>query len=64
MKATLELLILQPEEIASNVRSTMAVLGYALRQRLDIRGIYHPPFMLELPLQVLYCGEGGNIRVA
>jgi hypothetical protein len=42
--------------------STLAALRYALRVRLDIRGMYHSPFALEVPLQVLYCMEEGNAR--
>jgi hypothetical protein len=49
VKATLELLILQPEEIASNVRSTMAVLGYALRQAPGYQGYISPSIYARAP---------------
>ena len=42
--------------------STLAALRYALRVRLDIGGMYHSPFALEVPLQVLYCRDERNAR--
>jgi hypothetical protein len=59
---TLILPIWCPSRLPPTFCSTLAALRYALRVRLDIRGMYHSPFTLEVPLQVLYCREEGNAR--
>ena len=59
---TLILPICSPKRLPPTFCNTLAALRYALRVRLDIRGMYHSPFKLEVPLQVVYCREEGNAR--
>lgn len=43
--------------------STQAALCYALRVQLNFSGVYHSPFVLNVPLQVLHCKEAETVRV-
>jgi hypothetical protein len=60
---TLILPICGPKRLLPTFCSALAALRYVLRVHLDIRGIYHSPFTLEVPLQVLYCRDVGSARV-
>ena len=60
---TLSLPICIPGRLLPTFCSTLAALRYSLRIRLNVKGMHHSTFKLEVPLQVLYCGDGPNIRV-
>jgi hypothetical protein len=59
---TLPMPVCSPKRLLPTFCSTLVALRYTLRVRLYVRGMYHSPFMLDVPLQVLSCREGGNAR--
>ncbi|KAH8807988.1 hypothetical protein F5884DRAFT_350626 [Xylogone sp. PMI_703] len=60
--ATLTLPIACTKTLLPTFCSRLAALRYAFKVHLDIKGVYHLPLSLEVPLQVLYCGhEGGHL---
>jgi hypothetical protein len=57
---TLKMPICSPKRLLPTFCSALAALRYTLRVRLHVRGMYHSPFTLDVPLQVLSCREGEN----
>jgi hypothetical protein len=65
---TLIIPISGPRRLLPTFCSELAALRYVLRVSLDIRGMHHSPFALDVPLQVLYCRDvpvgSGTLQVS
>ncbi len=61
---TLALPVCGPSRLLPTFCSTLAALRYALSVRVNIKGFYHSPIVLEIPMQVLCCRGVRNVQEA